>query len=69
MKPIKKYSLPINETYFGILKVKYKNEEKGIIKVKGFFAYKRGEYKDYIVEGPKTYTFPIKSMEHWQEIE
>ena len=65
---IKKYTLDINETYFAIMKIIYKNDDTGMVKVKGFFAYKKGEYQDCIVEGPKVYTFPLETMKHWKEI-
>ena len=65
---IKKYTLDINETYFAIMETIYKNDDTGMVKVKGFFAYKKGQYKDFIVEGPKVYTFPLEVMQHWKEI-
>jgi hypothetical protein len=68
MKPIKKFTLPINETYFALLKIGYTNYDTGIVKAKGYFAYKRGKYKDHIVEGPKWYKFPLENMKHWKEI-
>jgi hypothetical protein len=68
MTAIKKFSLDENETYFGLIKITYKNDDTGIVKAKGFFAYKRGLLKDQIVEGPKTYEFPLENMKHWKEI-
>ena len=68
MKAIKKFTLDINETYFGLIKIRYVNNNTGMVKAKGYFAYKRGILKDQIVEGPKTYVFPLETMKHWKEI-
>lgn len=60
--------MDINETYFGLLKIGYTNQDTGMVKAKGYFAYKRGICKDIIIEGPKWYTFPLEKMKHWKEI-
>ena len=46
------------ECYLKVIKIQYINERNNWIRFKGYIAYRRGVYKDYILE-KKRYTMNL----------
>lgn len=70
MRIIKKFTWSEDqaEIYFGLIKILYIPHNTTYVKVKGIFAYRRGLYKDFILQGPSWYKIKLDVMKHWIEI-
>ena len=71
MKNMKKYTWDLDhaELYFGVIKVLKIPVDRDYLKIKGILAYRRGLYKDFILQGPTWFKIKISAYKHWKLIE